>query len=154
MLDKIKSLVSEYAGDAIFKNPAVPDSKNHEVVDDASMSIVNGLKSAASNGNVDELTAMFNNGADAAASSPITKNIESGFLQNLIHKFGLDQQKAGGIASLLIPMVMKKLVHKTNDSTDNSFNLTEILSSLAASTSAGSILSSATGKDSGAFWAK
>jgi hypothetical protein len=48
-------------------------------------------------------------------------------------KFGLSSEKASGVANSLIPGIMNKLVHKTNDPGDSSFNLQGILSSLGGS---------------------
>ncbi len=130
MLENLTNLVKQYAGDAIINNPAIPNEKNDEVVSDASNSIFDGLKNVVSGGNVSDITNLFNGGGDAAASSAVSQNIQSGFVQNLMNKFGLDQGKAASIAAGLIPTVMQKLVHKTNDSNDSSFNLAGIIGSL------------------------
>ena len=130
MLENIVSLVKQYAGDAIINNPAIPNERNDEAVADASNSIISGLKNAVAGGNISELTNMFNNGENAAANSGVAQNIQGGFVENLMQKFGLDQGKASQIAGTLIPVVLKKFVHKTNDPNDNSFDLTSILGSL------------------------
>lgn len=130
MLENLTELVKQYAGDAIINNPAIPNEKNDEAVADASSSIMDGLKNAVAGGNVGALTDLFNGGGAAAATSGVSQNIQSGFVQNLMNKFGLDQSKAGSIAASLIPVVMQKLVHKTNDSNDSSFDLSGIIGSL------------------------
>ena len=147
MLENLQNLVREYAGDAIFNNPAIPNDKNEEVVADASGSIVNGLKSAVAGGNIDEIHNLFKNGSEAAASSQVAQNIQGGFAQNLMQKFGLDPQKAGGIAASLIPMVLQKFVHKTNDPNDKSFDLSGILSSLTGGAGLGSMLNNLGGNE-------
>ncbi|HSU49443.1 MAG TPA: hypothetical protein VLJ41_02590 [Segetibacter sp.] len=147
MLESLQNLVREHAGDAIINNPAIPNDKNEEVVADASSSIVAGLKTAAANGNTEDLMNLFKNGAAAAATSPVAQNIQGGFAQNLMQKFGLDAGKAGGIAASLIPMVLQKFVHKTNDPNDNTFNLSSVLGSLAGSGGVGNIINSLSGGD-------
>src|SRR5919112_5825658 len=130
MLENLQDLVRQHAGDAIINNPAIPNERNEEVVADASSSIVSGLKSAAASGNTDSVVNLFNGGGEAAAQSPVTQNIQSGFVQNLINKFGLDHGKASQIATAFIPMVMQKFVHKTNDPADNSFDLKNVIGAL------------------------
>jgi uncharacterized protein YidB (DUF937 family) len=140
MLDNLVNLVREHAGDAIINNPAIPNDRNEEVMADASSSIFSGLKTAAANGNTDAVTSLFQGGAQGAVSSPLTRNIQDGFVHNLMQKFGLDQGKASGIAASLIPMVLQKLVHKTNDQNDQSFDLGGILGNLTRGSGMGDIL--------------
>jgi hypothetical protein len=130
MLENLKDLVRQHAGDAIINNPSIPNDKNEEAVSDASNSIIAGLKGAIANGNVDEVVDLFKGGAESAASSPVTQNIQAGYVQDLVQKFGLDHGKAGQIAGSLIPLVLKKFVHKTNDPNDKSFDLSSIITGL------------------------
>lgn len=140
MLENLQNLIREHAGDAIINNPAIPNDRNEEVVADASSSIVSGLKTAATNGNTDELMSLFNNGPAAAATSPVAQNIQGGFAKNLMQKFGLDAGKAESIAASLIPGVLQKFIHKTNDPNDKSFDLTNILGNLTGSGGIGNII--------------
>lgn len=145
MFDQLKSLVQEYAGDAIVTNPAIPNERNNEAVDLASNSIVDELKKLVSGGNISQVQNLFNNEEQAVADAPVTQNIKSNFIENLIQKFSLDHSKAAQIASSLIPMVMAKFVKKTNDPTDNSFDLSSILGSLAGGGNVGDLLGKLTG---------
>lgn len=140
MLENLQNLVREHAGEAITNNPAIPNEKNDEVVADAGSSIVSGLKSAVSNGNIDGVVNLFKNGGNAAATSPVTHNIQAGFVQNLIQKFGIDQGKASGIAAAIIPVVMQKFVHKTNDPNDKGFDLQDIIGNLTGGAGLGDIM--------------
>ena len=130
MLENIKDLVRQYAGDSIINNPSIPNERNEEAVSDASNSIINGLKGAATNGNANSVVDLFKGGTEAAHSSPVTQEIKSGFVQDLVRKFGLDHGKASSIAGSLIPMVLGKFIHKTNDPNDKSFDLQTIISNL------------------------
>ncbi|HEX8277200.1 MAG TPA: hypothetical protein VF540_00840, partial [Segetibacter sp.] len=107
--------------------------------------IFTGLKSAIANGNTDAVTSLFNSGSQGALSSPVTRNIQDGFVNNLMQKFGLDHGKASGIATSLIPIVLQKLVHKTNDPNDKSFDLGGILGNLTGGSSGGGMLGKITG---------
>jgi len=140
MLDNLTDLVKQYAGDAIINNPSIPNERNDEAITDASDSIISGLKGAVAGGNVGGLLDLFKGGEHTAVSSPVTQNIQAGFVQNLVQKFGLDHAKAGHIASSLIPLVLKKFVHKTNDPSDNSFDLQNILGHLTGGAGVGDLL--------------
>ena len=148
MIDQLTDLVKQYAGDAIISNPAIPDERNDEAIGEASQSIFGGLKNAISNGNLSEVTNMFNSG-QSAINSPVTQNIQGDFVKNLMHKFGLDNGKATQIAGALIPIVIQKFVHKTNDPNDKSFDLTSILGSLTGNAGGGlnDVLGKFTGGD-------
>ena len=144
MLEQLKSLVQEYAGDAIITNPAIPNEKNDEAVGLASNSIVDGLKNAISNGGVEEVTNIFKGGEQQVAQAAVTQDIKGNFVERLVSKLGLEHGKASQIASALIPMVMAKFVHKTNDPNDKSFDLSSILSGLTGG-NMGGILGKLTG---------
>ena len=137
MLENLKNLVKQYAGDAIINNPAIPNERNDEAVADASHSIVGGLKDAVSKGDISDVMDLFKGGEQSAPQSAIAQNIKGGFVQNLTHKFGLDQGKASQIASTLIPIVLQKFVHKTNDPNDKSFDLQDILGKLGGGAGVG-----------------
>jgi len=147
MLENLQDLVRQNAGDAIINNPAIPNERNEEVVADASSSIISGLKGAVANGNTENLMGLFNGGGQAAATSPVAQNIQSGFVQNLMQKFGLDHGKAAGIAASLIPTVLQKFVHKTNDPNDKSFDLSSIIGSLTGGGGLGSLMNNLGGGD-------
>lgn len=147
MLENLQNLVRQHAGDAIINNPAIPNERNEEAVADASSSIISGLKSAAASGNTDILANLFNGGSQNTLTSPVTQNIQSGFIQNLINKFGLDHGKASQIATGLIPTVLQKFVHKTNDPNDNSFELKSVIGSLTGGQGTSDILSKFGGND-------
>ena len=76
-------------------------------------------------------------GQQDVQSNPVTANIAGGFMQNLMNKFGFDSQTAGNVANGLIPDVMNKLVHKTNDPTDQSFDIQGIFNSISGGKTSG-----------------
>lgn len=135
MLDNLLNLVKQYSGDAIINNPAIPNEKNEEAVQEASNSIFSGLQQTISNGGLKDVIGMFS-GGDAAAS-PVAQNIQGGFAQNLMDKFGLDQGAASGVAGNLIPAVLQNFVSKTNDPSDNSFDLQSIMNNLSGGAAGG-----------------
>jgi hypothetical protein len=75
------------------------------------------------------LTEIFSGGN--TANHPAVAKMSSGIAQNLMNKFGINAEQAGGIVSGLIPTVMNSLVKKTNDPNDKSFDLQGIIGSLS-----------------------
>lgn len=134
MLENLLGLVKQFAGDAIINNPAIPNERNDEAVQEASNSIVTGLQQSLQNGGIKDLLGMFNNGAEA---SPLAQNIQGGFVQSLTEKFGLDTGAANGVAGSLIPAVLQNFVQKTNDVNDNSFDLQGIVNNLSGGNAGG-----------------
>lgn len=129
MLENLLKLVKENAGDAIINNPAIPNEKNDAAIEVATNALFKGLQKAAGGSGIGTLQNMFQNESNVA-SSPVVKNLSSSVSGELMKKFGLNKGAASGIVALLIPIVMSKLVQKTNDPADNSFNLDGILGSL------------------------
>jgi uncharacterized protein YidB (DUF937 family) len=136
MLDQIKNLVKQYAGDAIIKNPAIPNERNEEAVDEASNSILGGLKNMLSTGNTKDILGMFS-GKQNVSDSPVTQNISGGFVQSLMDKFGLDRSSANGVAEKVVPNVMESMVNKTNDPNDKSFDIQGIFNNLSGGSTSG-----------------
>ena len=56
---------------------------------------------------------------------------------SLMEKFNLNQGQAGNIVSNLLPGVLNNFISKTNDPSDNSFNLQGIFSSLTGGSTNG-----------------
>lgn len=132
MLDNLINLVKEQAGDAIVRNPAVPNEKNEAVIAETSNSIIGSLQNMASGGGMNDLLNAFRGSGSASDASfgAVSQNVSGDLVTNLQNKFGLDQGAASGIAGSLIPNILKSLVNKTNDPNDKSFDLQSILSQL------------------------
>ncbi|MEO5681844.1 MAG: hypothetical protein ABIQ88_04340 [Chitinophagaceae bacterium] len=131
MLENLLDLIKQNAGSAIVDNPAIPNEHNDAAVSMAGSSIMDGLKGMLANGNAHDVIGLFNHQGSDIANTPAAQQISGGFIKNLMNKFGLGEGAASGIAASLIPMVLQKLVHKTNDSNDGSFDIKSIIGSLA-----------------------
>lgn len=128
MLDNLMQLVKEHAGDAIINNPAIPNERNDEAIQTASSGIFDSLKNQLSNGGLDSIKGLFDQGN--VQSNPMVNQISGNVAGELMKKFGLDSNAAGGIVQSLIPTVMEKFVNKTNDPNDSSFDMGDILKNL------------------------
>ncbi|MBK7029075.1 MAG: hypothetical protein IPH45_07625 [Bacteroidales bacterium] len=135
MLENLLQLVKENAGEAIINNPVIPNEKNDEAISTASNSIFSSLQEQVQSGGLDSITGLFSGGS--SASGNLVNGISGKAVGDLMNKFGIDSGAATQIASQLIPTVMNKLVSKTNDPNDSSFDLQGILGSLTGGKSGG-----------------
>lgn len=136
MLDQLTNLVKQYAGDAIINNPAIPNERNDEAINETSNSIAGGLQNMLSSGGAQDILKMFS-GNQNVSNSAVTSNVSGGVIQSLMNKFGLDQNVASDIANNLVPNVMQNLVQKTNDPNDSSFDIQGIFDNLSGGSTSG-----------------
>ncbi|MBS1730334.1 MAG: hypothetical protein JSS67_06095 [Bacteroidetes bacterium] len=151
MLEQLTDLIRNQAGNAIINNNAIPNEKNNEAINLASNSVLSGIQQAISDGKIKDLLSMFS-GKQEVTQNAVAQNIQNGFQEQLQNQFGLEQSQASGMASGLIPDVLKNLVHKTNDPNDSQFDLQGIFNKLTGGKSAGLNVQSLMDKfKSGAF---
>lgn len=137
MFDEILKLVKENATEAVTNNPDIPGDKKEGVLQEAASSIFDGLKGEASGGGLQNILGSFSSGAGGGALTGLIDKMKGSFVQNLVSKLGFDSGKASGIASMLIPLVINKLFHKTADPADNSFSVQGLLSSFGGGDAGG-----------------
>ncbi len=128
MFENLLNLVKEHAGDAIVNNPAIPNEHNEAAMETTASSMMSQLKSLGSGGGISSIIDMFNGGQ--AKDHEVVKGVETNVAGDLMSKFGINPEQAGSIVKSLIPVVMSKMVSKTNDPEDKSFDLQSILGSL------------------------
>jgi len=139
MLEELMKLVKENAGEAIINNPAIPNKKNDAVCKEATKSIMSKMKGIAGTEGMESITKLFGEGGDLG-SNPTVNNISDGVAGDLMKKFNMDGNVAGTLVKSLIPVVLGKLVTKTNDPNDKSFNLESVIGMLAGGSKGGGIL--------------
>ncbi len=135
MLENLLKLVKENAGDAIINNPAVPNQQNDAVIETTTSSIFETLKTQLSANNITDFVNLFKNNSSLTGNESLLKNVNADVVKNLMTKIGIENAAATGIASSLIPTVLNKLVNKTNDPNDSSFDIKDIVTSLGANNS-------------------
>lgn len=128
MLDNIINLVKEEALKSITNNADVPAEKKEAAVETTASSIVDGIKSQLSGGNVSDLIGMFTGGSKA--NSSLTDSIQTSVISALVEKVGLSKGVANTIATTVIPAVMAMISKKNNDSSD-SFDIGSIIESVS-----------------------
>lgn len=129
MLENLLKLVKDNADDAIINNPAVPNQQNDAAIETTTSSIFETLKTQVSANNITDIVNLFKNNG-SGSNGNLLSNVNADAVKNLMAKLGIDNAAATGIASSLIPTVLNKLVNKTNDPNDSSFDLKDIVSSL------------------------
>jgi len=133
MLDQLVKLVEQNAGDAIVKNPAIPNQFNNAAIQEVAGSIFNTLKGQVAQGNMKEVVSMFQGGASQSslANNPLVNQMISSVAANFASKFGISSSQAKSIVSSLLPTVMNQVISKTNDPKDNAFDLTNMVKTMS-----------------------
>jgi hypothetical protein len=146
MLENLLDLIKENAGETIINNPAIPNEKNEAVMEEAGSSIFSGLQGMLSQGNAKDVLSMFSNPENVSPGNPAVQKLSGGFLDSLVNKFGIDKSQAAGIAGSLIPLVLGRLVSRTNNSADSGFNIQNIFNQLSGGKTGGMDIQSMLGK--------
>lgn len=132
MIENLNNLVKQNSDAAIINNMAIPNERNEEAVQEASTAIEDSLKTSLSGGNVKEVASLFNSTGEAVTANPVTQQATGNFIDKLQSRFGLNVPQAANIANNLIPTVLKRLVQKTADPTDSSFDIQKIFNEVSS----------------------
>lgn len=136
MLQQLTDLVKENAGSFIDNNSDIPADKKEEVFQVAGASLADGLKSVLSHGGVADVMKLFSGNADVS-QNPVTQTASQSFTDRLSSQLGVNASQAGGLAASIIPMILGKLVNKTNDPNDKGFDLQDMLNQFSGGKTAG-----------------
>jgi hypothetical protein len=131
MVENLNHLVKENADTAIINNTAIPNERNEEAVQEASAAIEESLKTSLAGGEVKEVANLFNGQGENVTANPVTQKATGNFIDRLQSRFGLNVQQSANIANNLIPTVLKRLVQKTSDPNDKSFDLQKIFNEVS-----------------------
>jgi hypothetical protein len=137
MLENLIDLIKKNAGSAITNNPAIPNDRNEEAVQEAGHSIMDTLKQAISGGNLKDVMKLFSGNQQHVDNNPVLQQASGDLAGRLQNKFGLDGEQAAGVADKLVPNVMSQLAQKTADSSDSSFNIQSIFNQLSGGKTSG-----------------
>ena len=131
MFEQLTQLVQQYGQDAVVKNNAVPNENNEAVMNEASNSILDGLKSMASGANVSDLASLINGNSAANADNPVVQKLTEQLTGKLGEKFGMDSESASGVATNLIPKVLSSLVGNANDPNHKGFEVSDLVNAIS-----------------------
>jgi hypothetical protein len=134
MLEQLLAMVKEIGQEQVVNNSLIPNEQNENVMATASESILGTLQQAVANGRGDELLSMFQSNSSAEImSNPLAQDMQSGFVDNAGEKLGLSSNVVKGLAATMIPIIISKLVKRTNSTSqeDNGFSIEGLLGDLA-----------------------
>lgn len=131
MIEQLFNLIKEESQNEIINNPAIPNEFNDQAVGLATESVFSGLQSHLANGGLQDVLGMFAGGqAGPSTSNALMGGMTDNFVKGMMSKFGIDSPMAQTIAASVIPMVIGKLVSRTNDPANNGFDINGIIGSL------------------------
>jgi hypothetical protein len=133
MLENILALIKEAGQANVVENPDVPNEHNEAVMAEAGKAVAGTLQSALAEGKVDQVLSMFQASNDEEVmASPMAQNMQSGFLEGITNKIGINKNVAVALAGTLLPMIIGQLVKRTNSVApqDSGFNLNSLIGSL------------------------
>lgn len=131
MFEQLTQLVQQFGIDAVVKNESVPNEHNEAVMEEAGSSILSGLKDMVADGNLGDIAGMLSGKTPIDMNNPIVKELAGKVTGNLGDKFGLSPETAGGVAGSLIPQVLNGLVNKANDTSDSSFQISDLVNAIS-----------------------
>jgi uncharacterized protein YidB (DUF937 family) len=133
MLENLLQMVKEIGEEQVVNNSLIPNEQNEAVMATASESILGTLQQAIASGRGEELLSMFKSSSSAEImSNPLAQDIQSGFMENAGSKLGLNSNVVKGLAATMIPILISKLVKRTNSAApeNSGFSLESLFSDL------------------------
>lgn len=130
MIEQLFNLIQQESQNEIANNTAIPNEQNNQAVGLATETIFSGLQGALANGGLKDVMGLFGGQAQTSTANPLVGNITNNFVESLMKKFGIDSPIATSIAASLIPSILGKMVSKTNDPSNNGFDINNIIGAL------------------------
>ena len=137
-LQNILQLIRESGEDAIVNNPAIPNDSNNAVMGEAAHAVLDTMQDSLASGNVQGLMGLFQqNNPQAIMTNPISQQMQNGFIDRVADKFGISRQTAMTIAAVVIPLILRTLVKRTqsNDPNDSGFDIGDLITNLTGGAS-------------------
>lgn len=133
MIDQIQQIVQQLTEKAVNGNENISNNLAGNVAKETGSSLMEGLKSAVSGGNMSDVMNMFS-GTDvnSLTSNPVVKNIIDSLSSKLGTNVGLDANTSSNFAGSVIPQVLSTVLDKVKS---GDFNISEILSSFSGGSS-------------------
>jgi hypothetical protein len=136
MFEQLTELVKQYGGEAVVNNIAVPNEQNEAVMEHASGSILDSLKSIASQeGGNDLIGKLFQGNNANDASNPVVSMITNQLSGSLGQKFGLSSEASSGVAGSLIPKVLGSLIRGAKDPNNSSIQINDVIGAITGGNS-------------------
>ncbi|WP_234734096.1 DUF937 domain-containing protein [Tellurirhabdus bombi] len=130
MLDILMNLVRQNTGGSGLTGSAIPNGQSEDAVKTVSNGILGGLQQQVTSGNLGGLISMFTGKGGSVEQNPVTGQVSNHVGDQLQQRFGISTQQAMSIAAAIVPIVLSKLVHKSNDPQDSSVSTGDIMGNL------------------------
>lgn len=140
MLDTIIDLVKSQFSDTVKNNPEVPSDKKDEVVNTATSSLMDGLKSSFTLDNLSSLTSLFGSSNGLSSNNSLISTLQNTVVSSLAEKVGINKNIANSIASVAIPAILSKFQNKVDDPNESDFNIESLIKSFSGDSNGGGIL--------------
>ncbi|NQX91392.1 MAG: hypothetical protein HRT74_04520 [Flavobacteriales bacterium] len=127
MLDQLLSAAKGQLGD-VLSGQGIGADKIDDIAGISQDAVKEGVMEQVSAGNLDGIMSLFSGKEEASTSNPIVGSMISSFAGMAAEKLGFDSEKAGGIASTVIPMVVGLIQSKMSG--EGSGDTSDLLSSL------------------------
>jgi hypothetical protein len=152
MFEQLTQLIEQFGSYAVVNNSAVPNEHNEAVLNEASNSIMTGLKKMVSeDGGTEKLADLFQGNNAQDISNPVIQQITQQLTSSLGEKFGLSGDAASGVANGLIPQILGSLVNKAKDPNESGFQISDIIGAISGSGAANSGIMDVISKYGGQF---
>ena len=106
MIDQLVKLAKEQLGGQL-QQAGLNSAQINPSMDIAKDTVVDGIKTEAMSGGLDNLLDLFNGKASATTSNPFVSNMIAKYAGNLMAKLGLSPQVSETVSKLVIPFVMR-----------------------------------------------
>ncbi|MFA6085145.1 hypothetical protein [Mucilaginibacter sp.] len=128
MFEKLFLLVKNNAEAAVMNNPVIPEKYREAVLNDASSSIIEVLKSQLESGKLKDLVKYFQ--FTGIYNNPLITSVVNKFANKLNNFYNIGSKDALETANLLIPPVMQELIKQSKGEQNKEFALSTLLSKL------------------------
>ena len=134
-MEKLQQIIQQLTNQELGNHSNIDNTLADDLAKETGSSLIDGLKSAISGGNISDLTAMLGNSDQTSlASQPIIKDIISSLTSKLGGSKGLDSNIAGGFASAIIPKIISMVSSKIQS---GELNIADIVASFSGTAGAG-----------------
>ena len=128
MFEKLFLLVKNNAGKAVMENPEIAEKDREAVINEASSSIIEVLKSQMESGRLKDLVKYFQ--YPDIYKNPLINSVVNKFANKLNRFYSIDPASALKIANSMIPPVMLELIKQSKSEKNKEFALSSFLSKI------------------------
>lgn len=126
MIDQLIQLAKEQLGGQL-QQAGLNSAQINPSMEVAKDTVVDGIKSEAMSGGLDNLLSLFNGKAAASASNPFVSSLITKYAGNLISKLGLSPQVSQTVSQLVIPTIMQLFAKKETGTANSAGDLMSML---------------------------